>query len=332
MTDPTNNRAVDRFLRKAAGDPAPTAANRRYVERVLDRAIREAEPIRRRNRSPWRWRAPALAGSLALIVAVALVVQVTRPSPASAALNEIAAAAELIEPIRIPDQSYAYTRSQGTVLSIVPPDDIDARSGPLAYLLPQTREVWIAGTGTVQISTTTHTPVFFTVEDETDYYSAGLDAIDQINSTVTLTGTGLTSILDERDWPANHNDLRTAIIESLPDETQQPREVAIANIALNLIAETGASPQLKAAAVRLISTLDTIDLSERRSDGGGTFTIDFNQPQPTSLAFTLDGAGNLVQFSLVDIGGDTAMGIPPGTKTENTSYEPTTIVDGLDSP
>jgi hypothetical protein len=332
MTDPNNSHAIDKLLRKAAGDPMPTDASRSHVESALSRAIRDAYPTRRPKRARWRWTAPALAGSLAVVLAVVLVLQVTRPSAAAAALSQIAVAADLIDPISIPSQSYAYTRSESTVLGVVPPDDIVGRAEPLVYLLPQTREAWIARTGIVQVSTTTHAPVFFSVEDETDYHDAGLDRVDRVDETITLAGTGLTSILDERDWPTNAGDLKTAIIDSLPEDSQQQRDAAIANLALALTAETSASPQLKAAALRLISTLDGVALTQRLRDGGGIFSIDYDQPQPTSLVFTIAGDGNLLGFTLTDLEGDPTLGIPPNTAIEDTNYQPTIIVTSLNTP
>jgi len=329
MTIPDNEHPVDEFLRRAAGTPTPTAANRRHAERSLNHAIEREDSLRRSRQTHRRWTVPVLAGALVVILAVAVALQVTRPSPASAALLQIARAAELANPINIPDQSYAYTRSHSTVRGIVPPDGIPGRTEPLIYLLPQTRNIWVARSGTVQISTTFGTPEFFTVQDRIDYYNAGLDEIDQVNETVTLAATGLTSILDERSWPTTPEDLKAAILEDFPTE-RQASDAAITGVALSLITETGASPELKAAVLRVISSLDMITLIERHHDGSATFNLNHTQPQPTSLEFTIDANGNLLSVIVLDIQGDPEQGIPPNTVLERTTYEPTIIVNSLD--
>lgn len=332
MRDPDRNHPVDAFLRHTAGDPTPNAADRAHAERALNRAISDAKTAEMPERHRWHWTLPALAGSLALILVAIVALQITRPSAAAAALAEIAAAAELADPINIPTQSYAYTKSESTVRGVVPADAVDGRDRSLAYLLPQTREVWIGPEGTVQIRTTTRSPVFFTAEDEHDYYAAELDEVDGVNETVTLTGTDLASLLDERDWPTTPDSLRTAINESLPPDSAKPHNTAMAELALGLVTETAATPELKAAALQLLATLDDITLDKRLPDGGGTFSMTYDQPVPTRLAFTLDGDGNVLLISSTDIEGDATTGIPPNTPTENTSYQPTRIVSSLGSP
>lgn len=331
MIDPDLH-PVDRLLRQAAGDPTPTPADRRRSEQAFNRAISKASLTRKTEQPRRRWAVPALAGSLLVLGLAIVALQLNRTSSAAAALTEIAAAAELTNPMSIPAQSYAYTESNSTFLGVAPPDGIDGRSRPLAYLLPLTRETWIGSDGAFQIRTTAHTPVFFSAGDETDYYTAGQDTIDRINVTVTATGTGLTSVLDEQDWPTTPGQLMAAITQVLPDGRAPSQDAAIVGLALDLIRETAASPELRAAVLRLMAALDDIVLTQRLPDGGGTFNMTYDQPQPTSLTFTLSGDGALLHVTVIDIDGDTSLGIPPNTIIEDSSYRPTRTVNSLDTP
>lgn len=336
MRDPDSQHPVDELLRKAAGDPTPSSADRSRAERALVRAIREEETARPAMQRRWRWTVPALAGSIAVILVAMVALQISGPSRAEAALIEIAAVVELTDPISIPEQSYAYTKSESIVRGVLPSDAIEGRTTPLIYLLPQSREVWVGGDGTVQIRTTAHQPVFFTAQDEAGYYAAGFDKIDRINETVTVVGVGVSSLLDDREWPTTPNGLEAAIAQSLPtgsaDGFVEQHDVSVVNLALALITETAASPELKATAVRVISRLGGVDVDERRLDGGGTFSIASDQIQPTRLTFTLDGAGNVLRITLVDLAGDPAASIPQRSVVVDTTFERTTILSSLDSP
>lgn len=333
MRDHKPSHPVDRLLRSAAGDPIPSTEDRSHAEAALRSAILEAGARRRPNRRRWHWRVPALAGSLVVLLVAVVILQVSEPSLASAAMEEIAAVVELVDPVSIPNQSYAYTRSEGIVRGVVPPDALEGRATPLTYHLPWIREIWVGSDGVIQIRATNQSPTFFTLKDEADYYTAGLDKIDRVNETVTLTGVGGTSLLDEREWPTIPHDLEAAITESLPTELAKPHNVAVADLALTLITETAATPQLRAAALRVLSGLTGIGLDERRPDGGGTFSLTTsNQAQPTRLVFTLDGAGNVLRITVTDIQGDPAAGIPPHTLISDIRYEPTRILTSPDSP
>ncbi len=335
MTNKTPEHPLDRLLCQAAGDPTATTDDRRVAERALDQAIHGEARSMRGSARPRQLKAVPAFATLFIVTAVLLVavgIQITRPPSAAAALAEIAEAAELAKPLEIPNQSYAYTRSENTVLGVAPPDAFGDRTAPLAYLAHDTRETWVGPDGTVQIRVTTLEPEFFSTADEVDYYSAGLDRIDRVGEAVTATGVNVTTILNERDWPTNPTDLAAAIVVSLPADHDEPDNVAIANLALVLVTETGASPELRAGALILISKLDDIELLERRNDGGGIFAMAHDAPTPMSLTFTLDGNGSVLQITRVDIDGNAALGVPPGTTIQDSRYSETRVVEGLNSP
>ena len=316
MTNP-----LDILLRTLAGNPSPTTADTTLARNALAQAIANESSNQRRLR---KWAVPALAASLSLIVAL-VAIQAVKPSPASATLFEIAQAAELADPMTIPPQSYAYTKSEVMVLGTVPAEAFTTRTSPMAYLLPQTREIWVGNENTVQIRTTIHEPVFFAPQDKADYYEAQLDEVDQVGQTTLQTVTDAASILNERDWPTDPDALKAAIEETVQPDSIVPTDVDVAQIALSLISESPASPDLRAAALRVLAGLDDLHLVQG-SDGTVTFSITYSTPNAASLTFVLDRTGQLLARRSVDIDGDASLGIPPNTVVESIDYERTTIV------
>ncbi len=316
MTNP-----IDILLRTLAGSPSPTNADAALARNALAQAIANESSNQTRRR---KWAVPALAVSLSLVVVI-VAIQVVKPSPARATLLEIAQAAELADPLTIPPQSYAYTKSEVVVLGTVPADAFAGRTSPMAYLLPQTREIWVGSENTVQIRTTTNSPVFFAPQDKVDYYEAQLDKVDQVGQTTSQTVTGGTSILDERDWPTEPDALKTAIEDTFQPGSVMPADVDVAHVALSLISESSASPDLRAAALRALAGLNDLHLVQG-TDGTSTFSITYSTPHEGSLTFVLDGAGKVVSRRTVNIDGDPGLGIPPNTVIEGMDYEPTMIV------
>jgi len=87
-------------LRRLAGDPVPTDADRQRALARLEHAIRTETP-----RSRFRWLTP-IAAAVALFVVMVGVMLVTRPTAVEAALGEIATAARLATPQEIPTGSF----------------------------------------------------------------------------------------------------------------------------------------------------------------------------------------------------------------------------------
>ncbi len=328
-----NDKQLDQVVRHLAGQPQPTDADRQITLRALSDAMRTEHLQRRPRLSGWPFRpVPAMIASAVVILALVVVaLQITRPTAAEAALGEIATAAELVEPATIPDQQYAYSQSESLVLGVAPPEAFpQGRERPLAYLLPTDRETWIGADGTVQLRTTTGTPRFFSSADETDYYRAGLDRLDLVGETTTETFDNVVSILDERAWPTTPSELVDAIRQSLPQGHDRPESVGVLDLALDLVRLPDAPPPLRAAALGVIAGLD-LTLAERRPDGGGTFTISYDEPRPTTISVTLDGAGHVLHESITLIDGDPTLSIPPHTITAETTYQPIQLVNTLGS-
>ncbi len=330
-----NDQRFDDTLRSLAGDPAPAAADRDRSRRALQAAIAEAKQQGRTRRPVVRRRGvlvSGLVGSVAVaIAAVALLVsQLGQPTAAEAAFGEIAHVAEIVDPLTIPAQQYAYTRFEQIAEGTEPAEAFNGlRDRPMAYLGSFTREMWVGADGTVQMRTTAHRPQFFSAQDEADYYAAGFDVRDNIDRTVTQTFTGVTSIANDRDWPTEPDALRETIVSLLPESDERPLPVQILDSALDLVREPDTPPALRAAALRVIAGLG-LTLSDRTEDGRATFTVAYDTPERTTWSFTIDGAGQLRHESMTLIDGDATLGVPPGTVVLKTTRDPIQIVDSLD--
>jgi hypothetical protein len=327
-----NDEPVDQTLRQMVGNPQPTDADRQHTRRILAAAIRsDTRPARPARH--WFATPAFVASSLVVVLIAAITVQVLRPTPVQAALAEIAAAAQKADPLTIPDQQYAYRHTEAVNLVVVPDDAFEPghRDTPLAYLLPTVREEWIGTDGTVQLRTTANTPTFFTPEDESDYLQAGLDQTDNIGQTITETFGNVTSILDDRTWPTDPDQLETALTAMTPAGSETPETVDIFNLALAFIRQPDTPPALRSAALGVIARLD-LTLSEHTSDGTRTFTLTYTEPQPATITVTLDTNGQLLYESVGLTDGDAATGVPPNTTISANTYQPIQIVGNLDSP
>lgn len=324
------NHPVDDALRQVVGHPTPSEADRRMAADRLAAAIAaEQEPRWWRRRLALGW----AVGVAILIVGVLVVVEGISPTPTEAAIEEIAEAAEQADPLSIPAQEFAYTKSEITALMIVPGEaleNIEYEREFLAYLLPTRREIWIGHEGTIQIRTTNQTPVFFTETDENAYYQAGIDQQDSIGETTTLTTTDQPT---KADWPTDRQELDQAIDETMVTDRGLPETVEYLDVALDILRETLASSEVRAATLRLIGQLPDLHLDEAASDEGTTFSIEYkDQGVDTRQTFTLSGQGSLLKEEIGILKPNPRYGIPADTTTFTAIHEEPVIVDSLDNP
>jgi hypothetical protein len=324
---------VVRALRAVTPDSLPTAADRQRAEEALILAIAQETPPRIGTATARkRWGLVGAAAALLLIVVIG--VQLARPTPASAALSEIAYAASLVDPLVVPAQSFAYTRSVQTSLGVKPlvaHGEADESAELIASLLPVVREAWMGSGGFVQLREQFGRPVFFTPEDEAAYYALGLDQADFVGETITRTLSGVTSTLDSQDWPTEPDELLELIRSLFPPDRGLPEAVEVLDIALDLLRESGPSPELRAAVIRILLDLD-LELAERSESGDATFAVTYEDWVSVRDTFTLDSKGNLIAETTTMLEPDPELSIPAGTVIQQAIYEPTIIVDGLDQP
>lgn len=325
MTEQTHH-PVDNLIRSVGGSPEPRPVDRKYAEQKLDRAM-----VAWRPRHQETHRRPVLvwAGALATVLAgFTLALLGGGPRPAQAALAEIANLVETMDPLTATDNTYIYTRSTSHALTEDPKEalgGIPFEGDSLVYLSHFTRETWFGSQGTVQIRTTYHTPTFFSQADLNAYYAAGLDQRDQIGETITDTVHQPIEV-----WPSNTDRLDQAIRAQMVTDRGLPQTVEYLDVAFDIIGEGFATPQVRAATLRLIAGLDDIELVEESSEAS-TFTVDYTTSGvATRLTFTLDRSGYLRYHQILNLAADTQLGLPANTPTFEAEYAELTPTRTLD--
>lgn len=93
-----------------------------------------------------------------------------------------------------------------------------------------------------------------------------------------------------------------------------PETVAHLGVGLDIIRESRASPQLRAATLRLVGDLPGLELLDTESDGIATFRIEYHDQKITKrLTFSIDTSGYLRAEELNSVDGDSRFGIPSNT-------------------
>lgn len=324
----TNNRhPVDDALRKVAGDPRFTESDIAQARAKLDAAIAaetETPPLRRRYRLV-AWTAVVLLLTVGLVV----LIDVLRPSTTVAAIEEIARVAEAADLLTVPDDQFIHTRSEITAIHVIPKEglgDVPYDKDQLVYLLTTLRESWLGSDGTVQLRTTNLPPQFFDPADEKVYHQAGLDRQDAMGETVTQT---VTDPGGHEQWPSQQQQLDEAIWAVLRTDRGLPETVEYLDVALDILRETFASPELRASTLRLIAGLADLEMISS-SDESVTFAIDYtDQGKATRLSFTLSIQGHLLSEQQLLLDGDERFGIPSDTVVFSAHYSVPTAVESL---
>lgn len=297
---------LDRALQAMfpTSDPSPVD-----LERV-EKSYRQRIGERRRHRRRAVWSAAA-----AVVMMVVVIVSL-RPSPVVASLTEIAQAARTVEPSTLPDGDYFFTESTSTFEQTISLED-----GPeLIYLIDEHRQVWVSRNGTQVVVQSTRTdPVFQTDEDRDRYYDSGFDAIDDLDTTQTSAVEGATHDATERDWPREPD----ALLQAIKDLPNVATDTQAAAQLLNLITESPAPPELRAATIEAIAQLD-LELVERTPDAVTVRTTPSAIDNQT-IEFTLDAQGQLRQrtdrnHEPTDPSADAVV--------IEVEYSPTIVVDG----
>lgn len=323
MTERTH--PVDDLLRALAGTPEPSEADREYaylrLAETIDRSTGSRAPLR------GRWKPVWAAAVLAVLVAVFVVSETGRPSPAEATIEEIARIAEMTDPLVVPDGEFVYSQAEIKALTVTPREGLVGvaySADNLVYLAVNTRETWYGSKGTVQIRTTNHDPVFFSDGDEQVYYAAGLDVGDQIGETITTT------VVEPppEDWPTNPDLLDQAIRETMATDRGLPDTVEYLDVALDIVGGSFSSPELRAATLRLMGQLDGLTL-DAASDETTTFSLRYvDRNVNVHQIFAIDAGGYLRSEQLVNVSSDDQHGLPADTVVLDLSYSaPRTVSD-----
>lgn len=323
----TNNDTPDPFelIRWEARHAEPSEEDFQRARVRLQAAI-VGEKERRKRQVRRRLVPSAVAVVLIMIVGG---VAVLRPTPAEAALAEIAEAARLATPLEIPPGSFIYTRSERVDLAIRPGTEFGLDQEFVAYLLGSTREVWRQPTTEfVQIRTINHTPSFFDPETEDAYYRLGLDSTDRLGEAQTEQFTGVIDPLVEVDWPIETEALHRVLRDyAAQGGDERPEPVQVFDLATDLLREADPSPELRGALVEVLARLP-VALGEPT---GQTIIIEitYTTPVDTRDSITLSAEGMLLAETSTILAGDPELALPANTVVLNVEYLEARITDDL---
>jgi len=299
---------LDRALRAMFPAADPTPADLEVTEQAYHRRTSVAAASRRR-----RLIVPA-AAVVALITTIGIVA--LQPSPVQAALTEIAQVARTIDIADLSDGDFYFTESTSTFTQTINFED----GTQITYTIDELRRVWISPTGQEAVIQTTRTnPSFQTNDDRALYFKLGLDTADALDTTQTTAVENSSHDAFAQDWPTDGPGLLRAIRElpSVNTDTQAAAQL------LNLITESPAPPDLRAATIEALSRLD-LDLIENAAD------MIHIRTKPTGLdnqilEFSLDNQGQLRHRTVINhdpAAPDSAVAVFA------VDYTPTRIVEG----
>lgn len=323
----TQGHPLDLLLREATGSPEPTESDYLHGRRMLNAAIaaetRTSAGLSRVG--SWLPRVAAIGASFVVVVAIGIAISLVRPQPVTA-LGELANVAEQVERTAPADGEALYSRSSQTALMVREGADFGfPELGTVGYLVPRNVETWISD-GTWRVSRATLQPIFFDPEVERAYFEAGLDAQDGIGLTVEDTFSAPDQIVDERNWPTTPGLLRQALESYVSNEgSSTADDHRVVELAAVLLRETNASPELRAAAIRVLEDLD-VDVTERSDGQGVSVGFEYVNVVPRMRVIEFDADSNLIREYEKLLEDDVELGIPAGTIVTDATYSPVRVV------
>ncbi len=245
----------------------------RDAHRVTTRSERRVKALRRHPRS--RFRAAASVAVAGVVTAAVVLFVINGPSGASPAaaseLNRLARITLDANPTQAPGPGqYLYTKS------IQSNEDCYLDEPAYCYLLPETRQIWIASNGSGRILETYGTPVFYTAQYEQNWKSAGSPSLSRpSDSHYGPGGLSLSSRIAglSTDPSTLASQIAAGAFEGTPgspvDELEQFGD---------LLRETDASPALRAACLSVIATISGVVLDRHATDAIGRHGVGFELP------------------------------------------------------
>jgi hypothetical protein len=254
-----------------------------------------------------------------------------RPSPAEAALEQLAAAVERIPPGESPEGALLYTRSEQVSLMLFPGSDLPGLGvEAFALLLPLTREIWVAADGSSRLRVTTGAPTFFDDRTARAFAGSAMPGLLGVGTTSEETFAPSPDLFDPADWPTDVDELRLAMHGEArrgpPDLSFGARLV---DVAAGLLRETGAQPELRAAVLRVLAR--TGGLRVGPSAGSDLLLVSVTYESGSGLlarTIGFDPSGNLISYTETTLDGLPSAGVPPNTDLSRAVYQPTVVVEG----
>lgn len=271
------------------------------------------------------------AALVVVLIGVTVLIEAGGASPAAAAIGEIAEVTRELDPIAPSDDSFVYGRADTVVLVNVPVEGLGGvpfDRSELLYLLPILRESWFGSDNTVEITSVAGEPSFFAPDDADVYVAAGLDELDQV-------GVASTSIvtMEPEFWPTDSASLDAAIRDAMATDRGLPETVEYLDVALDIVRESFASPEVRSTALGLVAGLDGLELGTPTAEGASTFYIDYvERGVEVRYTFSIDGNGYFRSEEIRNLTADTQLGIPADVATFGAEYSAPVVTESLDSP
>jgi hypothetical protein len=273
--------------------PPGRLAQRR--EHLVEELARETEAGRARLGRGGRRRWPLAAGVAAAAVAIAVVVPSLVPGghPGGA---QNAAAEVLLRAARVAAEretgalpgpgQYVYTKTEAVW------ENGWADVGPnhdeyFSVLMPVVREAWIGTDGSGRLLETNGTPTFLTEHDRSVWIASGRPDLGGNKTHDESYEPGGLSYVDLTKLPTDEAELR-AMIENREVEGGPPGEAETFTIIGDLLRETFAPPQLRAALYRVASELSGVELIGNVEDPVGRAGV--------AVAYRTDGVRHELIF------------------------------------
>lgn len=241
---PTSSDVWPEIQRRRAGRAARTGSSKLRVSR------RDA------------LRAAAALGFAAIMVVASAPWLSRTPTTAAAALfSELAVVAAAQPPApRVPPGSYAYTRSETMQLFQAPSIGVTA-------LVPRTREIWVSADGSGRLrDKRAGDPVFFSESGRANWIAAGSPRLSiDIDEDY---GPGGLHFEDLGALPTDTAAM-TALVRERASKTERPLEWEMFVVVGDLLRETGAAPEVRAALYQVAAGISGVELIGNVRDRAG---------------------------------------------------------------
>jgi hypothetical protein len=318
--------------------PAGRLAQRK--QHLIEELARTIEAERagppRRGRRRWAVAAGVAAAAVAIAVAVPAMLPGGHPggapNAAAAALLRAArvAATQESTPLPSPGQ-YVYTKTEAVYES----DWADV--GPnhdqyFSVLTPVVREAWIGTDGSGRLLETNGTPTFLTEHDRSVWLAAGRPDLGGNKTHDESYRPGGLFYLDLTKLPTDPGELRT-MIEERKVEGGPPGDAETFTIIGDLLRETYAPPELRAALYQIASELPGVELIGNVKDPVGRDGIAVAYPNDGilhELIFDPNTSALLAERTVITDPGQAHLQVSAGTVVGWAAYLASGIVDSTD--
>lgn len=270
------------LLREHRSDIAPPSETARAAARAALIQQFEVAPQTRVGLRRLRWPAiTAVAGAAAVAALFAMSVSTGGGplAPSRAAAETLRAAAVAAE-ARAADPGftlsgegqYRYTKSESAFLSTM--GTSDGIGGAYSVIVPRVRELWLAADGSGRLRETAGEPIFLGERDRQRWEVAGRpELVHPKNQDFgpTTGGTGRTDPrIDLSSWPTDPERL-TAMLRARAEEMDNEKSVSVRTFGIiaDLLRETVAPPELRAALYRVAADLPGIEFVGEVTDAAG---------------------------------------------------------------